>query len=319
MLLVAAMTIGFALVIYLGYAAIDVLFLQRSRARRRVESLVDTPAAAEPRGEKDEKPAVEFFPTVERMMATRGLTDKIALELLRAGIKLRPSEFIGIVLGATIVLALLGAVFTKNVGVELLGIVVGISVPFIYVRALQSNRLSTFNRQIPDALSLTGSALRTGYSFQRAMQVVAEEMPAPISEEFTRCLDEMNVGLPGDAALMRMVARTRSYDMELVATAVIIQMQIGGNLAEIIANIEGTIRDRVRVEAELAALTAEGKMSGVILTILPFAMAGIIYILNPKYLRPLVSEPAGIWMIVTGLCLMAIGGLAVKRMLVLDY
>lgn len=176
-----------------------------------------------------------------------------------------------------------------------------------------------FNRQLPDALSLIGSAIRSGYSFPRAMQMVADEMPDPISEEFQRVINEINVGLPIDAALMRMTARITSYDLELVVIAVIIQQQIGGNLAEIINNIAETIRDRVRVEGELSALTAEGRMSGVVLVLLPFGLAAIILTLNSGYLSPLIHEPSGPYLIGAGLLLQAVGALIIKRMLVLDY
>lgn len=316
LLMIIAWTIGFALLIYCGYLIIDAVFLQRARVKKRLAAIGGQyPDEAGQQGPQ----IVERFPTIDKLIENQGLTQKLLVELLRAGSKLRPSEFVGIMLGLSLVLALIGGLMTRSIVIELLGLVIGILAPMAWLKSQQARRLTQFNRQLPDALSLISSSIRSGYSFQRAMQMVADEMPPPISDEFQRALTEMSVGLPTDQALLRMVVRMTSYDLELVVTAVIIQMQIGGNLAEIIDNIAETIRERVRIEGEVAALTAEGRISGVVLAVLPFAIAGAIYVLNPRYLTPLVSESIGHLMILGALCLQAMGALLIKKMLALDY
>jgi tight adherence protein B len=187
------------------------------------------------------------------------------------------------------------------------------------LKTLETRRLVTFTRQIPDALSLMSSAIRSGFSFQRAMMLVAEELPDPIAEEFRRVNNETSVGLQTDTALLRLGTRVPSYDLQLVITAIIIQQQTGGNLSEIIDKISETIRERIRIEGEVAALTAEGKISGVILIAMPFVLAVAVSLANPSYLKPLLTDPLGNMIIVIAICMQVIGAIIIKRMLVLDY
>jgi len=310
--------IAFVAAAYLFYVLIDALWLKPLRVRRRLESVA---AGIKPDVTDDRTPGDgdDNLPTVAKLLSSRGFADKLLMMLQRAGLKLRPSEFIGYIAGVSIVLVLLVSVIYPSFWAILTAMALGVFVPVVYIRVLQARRLAAFDRQLPDALTMISSAIRSGYSFLRAMQMVAEEMPVPISEEFQRALNEVNVGLPLDAALNRMVVRVQSYDLELVVTAVLVQQQIGGNLAEVLENISSTIRDRVRVEGELAALTAEGRLSGLILVIMPFVMAAIIWSLNPDYLRILIIEPWGKWLIIGGLTLQGIGALIIKRMLILDY
>lgn len=319
MYLILLMTVGFVVVAYVGYSVADSIWLQKSRIRRRVDGLASPAARPDPEDPTFRVAEDEPLPTIARLISSRGFADKIFMMLLRAGIKLRPSEFIAIVSGIAILLALVAALLLQNVWAELVAVLIGVTVPFLYVKSLQAKRLTAFNRQLPDALSLIGSAIRSGYSFPRAMQMVAEEMPAPICEEFRRVINETNVGLPLESALLRMVDRIQSYDLELVATAVIIQQQVGGNLAEIVENIAETIRERIRVEGEVSVLTAEGRISGIVLVLMPFVMAGIVLSLNPHYLNPLFVDYWGRVMVVLGLCLQIAGAIIIKKMLVVDY
>lgn len=316
MLFIVIFTVIFVLISYAVYSIVDALWLQRSRIRRRAENLADGTAGQHLESQQVES---EEFPLIARMLSSKNLADKIFLMLLRAGVKLRPSEFIGIVAACAIILALIATWLSNSVLAVIGSLVLGVLGPYIYIKLMQARRVAFFNRQLPDALSLIGSAIRSGYSFQRAIQMVSDEMPAPISEEFQRVLNECSVGFGTDVALSRMVTRIQSYDLELVATAVIIQQQIGGNLAEIIDNIGETIRDRIRVEHELAALTADGRLSGVILSALPIFLALMILCFNPGYLRPLISEPIGRLIVVAAISMQIIGVIVIKKMLVLDY
>lgn len=311
-------TAAFVMLTYIGYLVVEAMVLRRSRIRRRVAELAGAPTRQESKLERA-KSMGDSFPTISRLITSQGFADGLLISLNRAGIKLRPSEFVGIVSGATILLAMLASIIIKTFAALILAVLLGVAVPVLYIKMLQAKRTTIFNRQLPDALSLVSSAIRSGYGLSRAMQLVADEMPAPISEEFRRVLNETNVGLSMDVALTRMVQRVGSYDVDLVVTAMIIQQQVGGNLAEVIDNIAATIRDRIRVEGEVSALTAEGRISGIILVALPILLAVFVGTTNPSYLQPLITEPIGIWMVIGGICLQILGGLIIKRMLVLDY
>lgn len=318
MLIIIGVTLGSILVAYIIYSIIEAVYLEPARIRCRLSTTTQT--QPDPQAATQDAPAdTDSFPTISRIVAGHSFTDKLLLSLTRAGIKLRPSEYIGIVAGIALVASLLVALLLNNAAAMLLTILVVVTGAVVYVKELQHRRTALFNRQLPDALSLIGAAIRSGYSFVRAMQMVSEEMPPPISEEFQRAINEINVGLPTEAALMRMSRRVNSYDLELVLTAVIIQQEIGGNLAEIVGHVESTIRDRVRVENEIQVLTAEGRVSGIILVALPVFMALVIWVANPDYLRPLFTTAWGKMLIVVALAMQGLGGLIIKRMLAVDY
>jgi tight adherence protein B len=260
----------------------------------------------------------DFLPFVTQMLERRSLGERLQIELIRAGLRIRPSEYLGAIVLSTFIMGLSGLLLPGyRFAVPVLA-VVGFCWPQVMLRMLTNNRTQRFSSQLPDALTLVASSLRSGYSFLRAIQVVGQEMPDPISEEFRRAVAESNLGVPTEQALGRMVERVPSYDLDLVVTAVNIQLQVGGNLAQILDTIAGTIRERVRNQREIAALTAEGKLSGWVCAGMPPIMGAIMTALNPDYMKPLFTESYGLLMIGVALVLQLIGGLVIKKMLSID-
>jgi tight adherence protein B len=260
----------------------------------------------------------DFLPFVTNALEKREQGDQLKLELIRAGLRLRPSEFLAAILVSTLLCPAVAFFFTKHW--LLLGgaALVGLSIPVVILKAMQARRLMRFAGQLPDALILISSSIRSGYSFLRAIQVVADQMTAPISEEFERVLKETNLGSPTEVAFGNMVRRVPSYDLDLVVTAVVIQQQVGGNLAEIMDTIASTIRERVKLQREIAALTAEGKLSGWICFFMPFFMLAVMSAMNSDYMKPLFSTPQGWMMIWIAFSLQLVGGLIIKKMLSVD-
>jgi tight adherence protein B len=260
----------------------------------------------------------DFLPFVTHMLARRSLGERLQIELIRAGLKIRPSEYLGTIVLSTVTFALAGMLLPGyRFAVPLLALL-GFAWPQVLLKSLIANRTQKFENQLPDSLTLIASSLRSGYSFLRAIQVVGQEMPDPISEEFRRAVAESNLGVPTEQALARMVERLPSYDLDLVVTAVNIQLQVGGNLAQILDTIASTIRERVRNQREIAALTAEGKLSGWVCAGMPPIMGAIMTALNPDYMKPLFSESFGLMMIGVALGLQLLGGLVIKKMLSID-
>ena len=175
----------------------------------------------------------------------------------------------------------------------LIGAVLGFFFPFILVSMKTGKRRKTFNSQLGDALILIANSLRTGYSFMQASDMVAQEMRPPISSEFARAVKEMSLGVTIEEALANLGKRISSEDLDLVLTAVLIQRQVGGNLSEVLDNIARTIRERVRIRGEIRTLTAQGRISGVIVSLLPIVLGLIIYLLNPEYVKLLFVHPFG--------------------------
>jgi tight adherence protein B len=231
----------------------------------------------------------------------------------QADCSIKPSTIfgLGIVLGA------LGATGSWLAGVPwflapLAGIVM-LSVPLLWVLNKRRVRLKKFASQLPDALELVARALRAGHSLGAGMHVVAEEMPSPIAEEFGRVYDEQNLGIALEVSMQTMCERVPNLDLRFFVTSVAIQRQTGGDLAEILDKIGYVIRERYRILGQVKALTAEGRLSGVVLIVLPFALFGLMLHMRPDYVSTLWTHPLGIKMAVAGLIMQVLGAIVIKK------
>jgi tight adherence protein B len=166
----------------------------------------------------------------------------------------------------------------------LIGVVGGAFAPRMYVKRQQKKRLQKFNDQLSDVLNLMVNGLRAGYSTMQAMEAISKELPPPISDEFRRVVQEMQIGITMEAALQNLLRRIPSEDLDFMITAINVQREVGGNLAEILDNISYTIRERVRIKGEVRVLTSQVRTSGSVLSLIPFGLTLILWFLNPEYL-----------------------------------
>ena len=253
---------------------------------------------------------------LNKVVERRDFGANLLRDLGAADLKLKPSEYIGIWAGATIglpvVLYLVGFVVKslQNPIVLMLGLLVGFFVPRLWLGRRKSGRLKAFNKQLPDTVTLIANALRAGSSFLQAIELVVRESRPPISTEFGRVIREVNLGLPFDVALENMVRRVKSEDFELMATAIAIQHQVGGNLAEILDSIAFTIRERIRIKGEIRTLTAQQRLSGYVVGGLPFGLALFIYLAAPTFFDPMFVKPPEVLGIPLGIILLGIALLA---------
>jgi len=188
-------------------------------------------------------------------------------------------------------------------------------VPFAWVLNKRRVRLKTFAAQLPDAMELVARALRAGHSLGAGMHVVAEEMPSPISDEFGRVYEEQNLGIPVEDSLRNICERIPNLDLRFFVTSVAIQRQTGGDLAEILDKIGHVIRERYRILGQVKALTAEGRLSGVVLIALPFVLFLVMLHIKPDYIQLLWTDPLGIKMSVFGLIMQVLGALLIKKII----
>ncbi|HTZ41545.1 MAG TPA: type II secretion system F family protein [Syntrophales bacterium] len=212
--------------------------------------------------------------------------------------------------GAGVVLYLL----SRNLPIAILIAILAAPCPWIWVLLKKRKRLEQFEKQLPDALDMIARSLKAGHAFNGGLQMVVMEYPDPVRIEFRKTLDEINFGVGYEDALRNMADRVDSTDLKFFALSVIIQRQSGGNLAEILEQISSLIRERFKLHGKVKALTGEARISAVVLSILPFAMAGVIFFLNPNYLDVLLKEPAGRVMVMGALTMMIAGILVMKRM-----
>jgi tight adherence protein B len=252
--------------------------------------------------------------TLNKRVEERDFGANLARELARADLKLKVSEYIMIWIGSTLgvpaVMFLLSPFFPTlgNPIFLLIGGVVGFFIPRFWLGRRKAGRLNAFNKRLADTITLIANALRAGSSFLQAIEMVVRETQPPVSTEFGRVIREVNLGLPFDDALANMVRRVRSDDLELMATAITIQHQVGGNLAEILDSIAFTIRERVRIQGEIKTLTAQQRMSGYVVGLLPIGLAGLLFIIAPKFMEPMFLNPPAVLGLPLGVVILFIGG-----------
>ena len=210
---------------------------------------------------------------------------RLARELARADLKLKPAEYISVMVIAGFGVGFVSWFFGgKSLIFALLGILVGVSLPRFYVRRQQGQRLIHFSDQLPDMLSLTVNGLRAGYSSMQALEAVSREMPAPISDEFRRVVQEMQLGVPMERSLDNLLRRIPSDDLDLTIAAINVQREVGGNLAEILDTITYTIRERVRIKGEIRVLTTQVVYSGRFLSLMPIIIVLALWAMNRPYM-----------------------------------
>ena len=272
------------------------------------------------------------FLDFNKLVEKRDWGANLARELARADLALKPSEFLAIRVGAIIGLPaiafLLGATVVPALGNPLawvLAMIVGWWLPKFWLGRRKSGRLKAFNSRLADTITLIANSLRAGSSFLQSIEMVVRETEPPISTEFNRVIREVNLGLPFEQALTNMVRRVRSDDLELMTTAINIQHQVGGNLAEILDSIAFTIRERVRIKGEIRTLTAQGRMSGYVVGLLPVGLFAIISVIAPQFVGPMFEKPPeafglplGVVVLAAGAFMMLLGFFFIRRIVTIE-
>ena len=280
---------------------------------------VDVPSEAVPQGLRDRLNRI-LQPAADRLGQGNVKKGKpsLAENLAKADLKLRTSEFFMIQIGCVALLGTIG-MFRFGLGLQMLvAAVAGYFLPGRYVRYRQRKRVKQFNNQLGDTLVLLSNALKAGYSFAQAIDTVAKNATAPIADEFSRAVREMNLGGSVEEALGNMVKRVDSPDFELVVIAVGIHRTVGGNLAEILDNIAYTIRSRIQIKGEISTLTAQARASGTLITLLPVALGLFLYFVTPTYFKPMTQNVIGWAMLGAGAFLIGIGNAIIKKVVAIE-
>ena len=272
--------------------------------RQDIEVPITTEADAHAKGHSS-------WSWLDRLMGGVGLGTGLAEELSVAGLPLTSVEFKMLILGTGGLGFLLG---TWRLG-PILGLAVGALlayVPILYMRSAKKGRQRAFTQQLPDVLTLLAGALRAGNGLSQAMQMLVDELPPPVCDEFGRVMRGVGLGVSVPQALNDMAERIATDDVQILVTAVIVQYEMGGNLAETLDTIGETIGDRIRIQREIAVLTAEERLTGYILAALPLFVAGIVSVLNPRFISQLFA-PGWVRLLPVAAVFMQLVGLLVIR------
>lgn len=229
---------------------------------------------------------------VNRMVASSSIGDQLSRNLARADLKFKPGEFVALIVIMVIALGgILWFIGGRNIISLVIGVAAGIILPILYLRREQSRRLIKFGDQLPDMINLMVNGLRAGYSTMQSLESISREMPSPLNDEFRRVVQEMQLGVTMERALDNLLRRVPSPDLDFIITAINVQREVGGNLAEILDNISHTIRERIRIKGEIRVLTTQVVTSGRILTMIPFFLALALWFVNREYMMEFAKDP----------------------------
>lgn len=238
---------------------------------------------------------------------------KLDLMMHRAGLPLLGHEFVLLSLGGMVLGFFLGYIMTENTGGALLVALLVLGIEWGYVQYLIKKRLKAFLFQMADCLTLIANSLRAGFSFLQTMEIISHEMKPPMSTEFERVLRETNLGQSMEMSLTAMDKRVGSPDFSLIVTAVLIQQQVGGNLAEIMDTIRETIMERIKLRREVTALTAQGRMAGFVLAAIPIFLGAFLTVIAPDQMNILFTSPLGRLAIGVAAVLEIVGFIAIYK------
>lgn len=283
-----------------------------SELKRRIEN----PASFSSFSEKEKQaPGFSVFGAVDEKIRGFSVSEIVRRELSKANLSLKVSEFMVISFLCAAIPGLLVATLSDRKELAVMLSALGCMFPVLYLKQKQAARRKMFAGQLLDAITIISNSLKSGYSFAQALDLVAREMPPPISEETQKLLKELKLGIPFEEAVDRMTGRVCSDDFDLIMTGVKIQREVGGNLTEILDKIAHTIRERTRIKGQIQTLTAQGRLSGLILGLLPVVLGFFLYAVNPDYMLTLATRPAGRMMVLFAIVSQIVGIFILKKII----
>lgn len=282
----------------------------------RLSAYVGRPViAAEP---EEARKGSALAERLNRLISQQAFGDRIATMLARGNLPLKVPEFVLLTVGCATAGAILGIFISGQLisGIILGG--AGFFAPRLYVQYRRYRRQRSFEDQLPDVLTMLVGALRAGYGFLQSLDLVVQEMPPPACEEFRRAVQEVGLGLPQDRALQNLVRRVESQDLDMIVTAINVQYEVGGNLATLLETMSGAMRERMRIHREISAITAQQRLTGYVLALLPFALAAVLFVINPGYMTRLF-EPGGMVCIPIGAVIsVVLGFVAIQKIVSIE-
>ncbi len=257
----------------------------------------------------------------ETMMALAARVPTLAdlqITMQQAAVNMTTSSFLLLTVGLSAGLGLASLLLLRNWIVSILLAVIGAWAPYLWLKRRRNRRMYAFEEGLPDAIDLLGRAIRAGHPLSSGLKMVADETQEPIAGEFQRTFEEHRFGVPFDDAIQDLADRVDIVDVRILVTAILIQREVGGNLAEVLDNLASVIRARFTIRRQLRVYTAQGRMSGYVLAALPIVVGGIIYMLNPEYGSLMFTKPMGRFFLGLAATMQIIGYLWIRKIINID-
>ena len=250
--------------------------------------------------------SVSTVPALERLLGGREVTARLLLKIQNSGVQITPGGFVLAMAVSALAMMVLGRMMGGIIGAAI-GTGLGAFLPYFWLGSKEAKRLQNFQDQLPEAIDMLVSAMKAGYSFQAAMKFIGEEVPDPLGPEFARFYEEQRLGMEVRSALLALQERVNSLDLRMFVTAILIQRETGGNLSEVLGKISTLMRERSALKGEIRTLTAESKLSARILGALPFVVFGLVSLLNPGFMTPMLQTSYGPWVFFAAACSVGMG------------
>jgi tight adherence protein B len=311
----------FGCLLMLGYG-FSMWLQQRLAAQRelmnRLRSMAGISAGSEESRSLLKDQRLSGIPAFDVLLSRAPIIAPLVRTIQQAGLRRRVGEVL-------LYIPLLGCIaylFCSLIGlrpiVRLVVAIIMALMPILVVSRMRTKRLQMFGEQLPDSLDLVRSALQAGHGLIAAFQVVAETFPDPVATEFRYIVDEVRLGLPFRDALYNLAVRVGDPNVPILVVGVLTAQDVGGNMAEVIDNVTHTIRERAKLRRDIQVLTAQGRLSGLVLTALPFGVGGFMYLYNPTYFRPMIERPTGHLLMMYGICSLLAGHFMVRRIVKIE-
>jgi tight adherence protein B len=309
----------FLVVALAAFAVGSLLDERQGRARLIKERLANVQRA--PERAPDEELALlrdqqlSQIPALDSLLRRSERISAIQKTLAQAGMKLRAGNFLGLCAMTGIVAGIAGLIVSKNLAIAWCALLVGLIIPYSYVSFRRSKRFEKFEELFPEAIDTLARAVRAGHAFTTALEMISDEVAEPVGGEFRKLYEEQKFGMPVRDALLNFADRIPLVDLKFFVTAVMLQRETGGNLAEILDNLSYVIRERFKIQRQVRVYTAQGRLTMGLLMAMPPIIVTVMLILNPSFIRPLFQDPIGHTLVVAGLCLQTIGYFVIRKII----
>jgi tight adherence protein B len=255
------------------------------------------------------------IPALDSLLRRSERISAIQKMLAQAGIDIRAGNFLGLSALAGIVAAIVVYIVSKRVEVAWLGLLIGFVAPYFYATFKRGKRFEKFEELFPEAIDTLARAVRAGHAFTTALEMITDEVAEPVSGEFRQLYEEQKFGMPVRDALINLTERMPLVDVKFFVTAVMLQRETGGNLAEILDNLSYVIRERFKIQRQVRVYTAQGRLTMLLLMLMPPVIVAVMLTLNPSFISPLFSDPIGHTLLVAGITLQTVGYFVIRKII----
>ena len=312
------MVVGFSILIFLAVvmACIALITHRGGEGARQMEKRLQdlsSRASNKPTIDAVRDARYSSIQWMDKALRRLNLGQRLELMLYQSGLTMRVGALVLLIAGFGMGGYFMGLLLTHRIAPALLIMAATTPLPYLYVKWKKHQRMKAFAEEFPDALDLLVSALRAGLSFSAALQIVAEESPEPVRGEFAVCVEEQSLGLDFRETMFNITRRVDSLDLRFFVTAVILQRDTGGNLAEILENTSKLIRDRFRILGDIKTFTAQGRLTGAILLALPLSISVFMFVMTPDYFKPMIENETGRAALYFAGFMQLMGALAIRK------